>query len=1665
MVHLTDSVIMIKKRTKRGILLAQQRASVLWLLSKAYNNKIPPDLREPYYRDHEDQDRLKPQIIQGLASAELYCLALANIYADPNYHKIDHHGIQQALMRKMVYLVEPPDTPLTKTVLLQTAPLRMNAHMAVIEGIMALYIKEILIPEKVVEVCSRFSPVSVSDEFPEDPEDSAILWLNKCCFRMRQRIEEELGSYQISSSHEPQSTIPSVPVIEDLADLSDGCSLACLLAFYCPGYLHWKEICLLEPMSLADSLYNLQVVEQFCRQNFPHDIYFFSLEDMLYMHSSIRQNILAFISDLMFLFEIRPVKGVIRPGIREKPNILIGGPVAPRVRSRRNLQDWSKNITAHQSWSSIPGLQSSANAGSTGSLPELHKTWSNGDRMAQDRFPKRNLSGHRISAPIATSSILRTQSADFRPQQAYSREEPQYADKRYSSDEDDDLEGYYERKPLGYEKGDFRRQPSSLSAGGFHRKLFSYEPLMPAQPKHPKEQINSDTKIQEMGEEHEGGVRISYSPQSELEKYVESDKNYITHSDFNHKQCRSSETKIGEPEDSKESSGLEDYYNQLASEAEVEELTKAQTFENDNRFSENRDQDLKQELSTTSFAQLSKLKENQGNSFNVVYMQQEKDNINGDKSTLKSSLIKSKEKSLPDQEKRTTFAVLPNTTTWQQQHRQQRPVPGSFSPQGDSGVTTPTEGSEATLASQLSNIRLALEDRRRKIEQDKKRMEILWKNHRQRLGKAAFLQAISRGGTATAGTPDSGTGREEALVETPSSLSEDTKSQVSGELSRQLSAQELAEDVDTMKKKWLNQNGAESEATDVGTDENLSPEDFQKSVEQINNSLTEVNADIAKLTQQQNINQQMDKEKFFLRGQGVFQQPQQLGQRLHPDQVQQHFQQILRPDQVQQQFQQRLYPDQFQQSFQQTLQQVPAQQMMHPYGNISQQMRRDQWGKAVQSGMIDQLFASQQQPQWGQPMVPTMPQQQHWQSPSVMMHGRPYMDQQTPGFSLHPPQTNYQYPIYQNGLRSGDQNFQPYSGIPAHPMHCQGMSYTCPPASLPNLQQPQQPFQLHDQTVSNAPTFLPRNLLTTTQQESIQATQPVPEPAVEISKSNFQQKDVTPPRPELDNFGRPIKGSEEQPSSPSRPQIGKTFRVPKSKVVSPPPSGLNFETEVSVDESEQLSTQPIKSGLNFETEEAVDESEQLSTQPIKSETDTDKGFYISFDDKQPKKPKPKLRPRTLKSQVSSSKVQPLKPQVVQVSSTRNESEVLPPAVSGPKEDQLFEPEDEKDTSGVGFVIGAEMVHPDPNAETEMQKKKEMIMIMSLRRRAEQETKRVAKEQENARKKEQERTKKEMQERKKEEEKQRREKILEQYRQRKALEEAEKEGLPLPAGSGGMGFGSSFRDTSSRSGTFSKSKPRSTSASRPRPKSVHVSNHSQELASFQSLGPGGVSQGSQRNLPEGLNQDDVDSLYGFGGLPRRQGPSPSHGYYGSRYPTSPSQPPPSLLPGIPSGRSKGSGPPSDGASDAGSTSSSAFTSEFSGPKLFVKPTAKSNRGIITNAINTVLAGAVNSDTKKKVIEAINSSESKHFLILFRDSGCQFRAIYSYNPDQEEVLKLYGTGPKILTDPMMNRFYKYNSGGKCFSQVHTKHLTVTIDAVTIHNSIWQGKKGIPPKKDLL
>ena len=77
---------------------------------------------------------------------------------------------------------------------------------------------------------------------------------------------------------------------------------------------------------------------------------------------------------------------------------------------------------------------------------------------------------------------------------------------------------------------------------------------------------------------------------------------------------------------------------------------------------------------------------------------------------------------------------------------------------------------------------------------------------------------------------------------------------------------------------------------------------------------------------------------------------------------------------------------------------------------------------------------------------------------------------------------------------------------------------------------------------------------------------------------------------------------------------------------------------------------------------------------------------------------------------------------------------------------------------------------------------------------------------------------------------------------------------------------------------------------------------------------------------------------------------------------------------------------------------------------------------------VFPGVVNREAKSRVLEEMARSEAKHFLILFPDTGFQFRALYSYCPDREDVHKLHGTGPRQVADRMFDKFFKYNSDGK-------------------------------------
>uniref|UniRef100_A0A673MPN1 CKK domain-containing protein n=2 Tax=Sinocyclocheilus rhinocerous TaxID=307959 RepID=A0A673MPN1_9TELE len=151
-------------------------------------------------------------------------------------------------------------------------------------------------------------------------------------------------------------------------------------------------------------------------------------------------------------------------------------------------------------------------------------------------------------------------------------------------------------------------------------------------------------------------------------------------------------------------------------------------------------------------------------------------------------------------------------------------------------------------------------------------------------------------------------------------------------------------------------------------------------------------------------------------------------------------------------------------------------------------------------------------------------------------------------------------------------------------------------------------------------------------------------------------------------------------------------------------------------------------------------------------------------------------------------------------------------------------------------------------------------------------------------------------------------------------------------------------------------------------------------------------------------------------------------------------------------------------DNGSTASSITSvAEYHGPRLFKEPSAKSNKPIIQNAIaHCCLAGKVNEAQKNAILEEIERCESNHLIILFRDGGCQFRALYIYSPETEEIIKLKGTGPRAISRKMIDRLYKYSSDRKQFTVIPAKSVSVSVDALTIHGHLWQAKRPSTSKR---
>nr|XP_014596577.2 calmodulin-regulated spectrin-associated protein 1-like [Equus caballus] len=279
-------------------------------------NNIPEDLRDPFYIDQYEQEHIKPLVIKLLLSSELYCRVCSLILKGDQVASLQgHQSVIQALSRKGIYVMESDDTPVTDPDL-SRAPIKMSAHMAMVDALMMAYTVEMISIKKVVASVKRFSTFSASKELPYDLEDVMVFWVNKVNLKMREITEKEVKLKQqllespahhqkvhYRREHLSARQPPYFPLLEDLMrDSSDGAALSAVVHYYCPEQMKLDDICLNEVTSMADSLYNIRLLREFSNE-YLNKCFYLTLEDMLYAPLVLKPNVMVFIAELFRWFE------------------------------------------------------------------------------------------------------------------------------------------------------------------------------------------------------------------------------------------------------------------------------------------------------------------------------------------------------------------------------------------------------------------------------------------------------------------------------------------------------------------------------------------------------------------------------------------------------------------------------------------------------------------------------------------------------------------------------------------------------------------------------------------------------------------------------------------------------------------------------------------------------------------------------------------------------------------------------------------------------------------------------------------------------------------------------------------------------------------------------------------------------------------------------------------------------------------------------------------------------------------------------------------------------------------------------------------------------------------------------------------------------------------
>ncbi|XP_044295712.1 calmodulin-regulated spectrin-associated protein 1 isoform X2 [Varanus komodoensis] len=1565
---LTDSAAEIIPLALYDSARAKIAANLQWICAKAYGiDNIPEELKDPFYIDQYEQEHIKPPVIKLLLSSELYCRVCSLILKGDQVAALQgHQSVIQALSRKGIYVMESDDTPVSELDL-SCVPIKMSPHMAMIDALMMAYTVEMISIEKVVASVKCFSTFSASKELPYDLEDAMIFWINKVNLKMREITEKEIKLKQhllespghqkvrYRRDHLSSRQLPFFPLLEDLMkDCSDGAALLAVIHYYCPEQMKLDEICLKEVMSIADSIYNIQLLREFSNE-YLNKCFYLTLEDMLYAPLVLKPNIMVFIAELFWWFEnVKP--DFVQPRdlqeVKDAKTMLQQKSSRPPVPiSNATKRSFMASPAASGSVDAQPPVQLSLETCNSGKgspafspshplLPLRQKQQkslqgedSSGQRHRSNSLTK--VDGHPRDSVLAWPE---------KKQRPLSQPMPFGLHHTASSDADPS-------------SGDSISLARSISKDSLASNIVSLTPKqqpLSAPMKNNGKSLLNNVEMEDEDEEliaiiHPGTTPVHSS--LELQSVPARSPGLVATAWAQKSPSEASESKP------------ESFFLEPLMPAVLRPAKEKQLINKEDECGEGKSRGFVAKRLTEGHSAFIRKK---ANSSQVDH------NLN-------------RTFNVPSSSELTTLAVsgMPDLTV----HSDARVEP--FRPQACSSLEASSReqsfggfflhaeedvmGSANLDAVKSGNSRTA-DTSWAMVRQDSD-SDILDMEEAEQDFMADDHPIIAK----YIGEEESAKLQEDMKVK-----EHEDKDDASGRSSPCLSTISQVSSVSMTSGSTRMTNFAERKLQRLNSYETKSSTSSSQKTTPDGSECCPAPLTTWKQKREQSPNRQ-SKEHANLLASELVQLHMQLEEKRRAIEAQKKKMEALSA-------RQRLKLGKA--AFLHVVKKGKSPDVSQP---VKPEHLTKEYSRHNGEGLEDETLNSRSEAflmkEEGEEDVLDFPG-----APKVKAHESIVFAEQNNSRepTVHEIEKSKMISaaLLEENIESADIN------------ECD-LSIEKLNETISTLQQAILKISQQQELLMKAPTV--PSLRSSAQDQKIKAPVHFVEPLSPTGMSSLRK----PPR--LSQGRSPRLGR------PSELKVSKDRQPTTTRIKTPTPSvdtlphlrqfpsnnSSKMLTETAPENNMDPGSTPQEK-LSFDSYRLCDENNQRGGFLLPASKDTnilseaikDVNSNIedlaSFDGSG-KENIPAEEPLRNKASLIEVDLSDLK-------APDEEGEV---ESQGSSTDVISEI-DQK--SGVGFFFKDEQ-----KAEDELAKKRAAFLLKQQRKAEEARLRKLQLEAEVEQKRDEARRKAEEDRIRKEEEKARRELIKQEYLRRKQQQILEEQGLGKPK----------------------------TKTKKPRPKSVHREESYSDSGTKCSSTPDNLSSaqsGSSLSLASAATTEP-ESLHS-GGTPSQRVESMES------------------LPILSRNPSRNMERDWENTSTA---SSIASVAEYTGPKLFKEPSSKSNKPIIHNAIShCCLAGKVNEPHKNSILEELEKCDANHYIILFRDAGCQFRALYCYYPDTEEIYKLTGTGPKSITKKMIDKLYKYSSDRKQFNLIPAKTMSVSVDALTIHNHLWQPKRPAVPKK---